>query len=54
MKYCIMTYTVLPLLVKRVNKMLEAGWRLQGGVTVDHSDSNTYYYQAMVKEDDSI
>jgi len=34
-------------LEEKVNAYLEKGWKLQGGVSVHLSSSNTYCYQAM-------
>lgn len=48
MKYWVVEALKLSNLITLVNENIERGWKPVGGIAVHH---NTYYYQAMVKED---
>lgn len=40
-------------LIKEVNKMIQQGWELQGGIDVAVSSGCTGYFQAMTKEENN-
>lgn len=58
MDYTIVVQTDLIEFTKRVLGLLQAGWELQGGVSISVSESDeykyTYYAQALIKKPQGI
>lgn len=51
MKYEIVKRNDLNMMNEIVNAKLQAGWQLQGGVSVVNRSTTLYYCQAMIKHD---
>ncbi len=51
MHYTVITNNSLDEMEKKVQELLDVGWRPQGGICVGIEENYTYYYQAMVSDD---
>ena len=50
MKYVVISKSDYGDFVETIEKLLDVGWKLQGGVSVRNQDDHWVYYQALVKE----
>ena len=53
MEYCIVNHDAVVKFTAEVNRLMEEGWRPQGGVAVIWDEAYTYYYHAMVRDTES-